>query len=90
VEDKTFELLEKLYNRMEERFSDIESRMATNQDLARVEQNMVRLEDKFDTKISALFDGVTGNTEAIDRLRVEMTKLETKVEEHEVKLKIVK
>lgn len=84
MEDKTFELIEKLYNRMEERFSE------QGEKIARIELNMVRMEDKFETKFSALFDGVTANTEAINNLRSEMKTLETKVDDHEVKLKIVK
>ena len=95
MEDKTFELIEKLYNRMEERFNEQDTRIdrvktELKQDITRVELNMVRMEDKFDTKLSALFDGVTTNTESINNLRVEMKALETKVETHEVKLKIVK
>lgn len=84
MEDKTFELIEKLYNRMEERFSE------QGEKIARIELNMVRMEDKFETKFSALFDGVTANTEAINNLRSEMKTLEMKVDDHEVKLKIVK
>lgn len=90
MEDRTFVMIEKLYNRMEERFSEMESKMATKEDLARVEQNMTRMEQKFDDKIGILFDAVQGNTEAINNLRVEMKTLETKVDDHEVKLKIVK
>ena len=97
MEDKVFEMMEKLYNRMEERFTEIEAKMATKNDLAKVEQNMARMEqnmarmeDKYDTKLSAVFDGITANTEAINSLRVEMKTLETKVDDHEVRLKIVK
>ncbi len=97
MEEKTFEMIEKLYNRMEERFAAIEEKMATKDDLSKVEQNMTRIEqnlarmeNKYDTKLSAVFDGLTANTEAIDSLRMEMKALEIKVDDHEVKLKIVK
>lgn len=95
MEDKTFELIEKLYSRMEEGFKSvndradgIESKMEKG--FNEVNQNMARMEDKFNTKISALFDGLTANTEAINNLRTDMQTLETKVDAHEVKLKIVK
>lgn len=95
MEDKTFELIEKLYNRMEEGFSGLRGEMndgfaKVNARIDRVDQNMVRMEQKFDDKIGILFDAVQGNTEAINNLRTEMQTLETKVDEHEVKLKIVK
>ncbi len=94
MEDRTFELIEKLYNRMEEGFNGIRSEMATKDDLSsmksELKQDMTRMEQKFDDKIGILFDAVQGNTEAINSLRAEMQTLETKVDEHEVKLKIVK
>ncbi len=94
MEDKTFELVEKLYNRMEEGFKEIRSEMATKADLTRIQtelkQDMARMEYKFDNKIDILFDAVQSNTEAINSLRSEMKKLETKVDAHEIKLKIVK
>ncbi len=90
MEDKTFEMLEKLYNRMEEGFKEIRSEMATKDDIKEVRQDMARMEQKFDDKIGILFDAVQGNTEAINGLKAEMQKLETKVDAHEVKLKIVK
>ncbi len=95
MEDKTFELIEKLYSRMEEGFSELRSEMndgftKVNVRIDRVEQNSVRMEQKIDDKIGILFDAVQGNTEAINSLRTEMQALETKVDAHEVKLKIVK
>ena len=76
MEDRTFELIEKLYNRMEEGFNGIRSEMATKDDLSsmksELKQDMTRMEQKFDDKISALFDGLTVNTEAVERLEVKV------------------
>ncbi len=88
MEDKTFELIEKLYNRMEEGFKDVKNEIQGVK--TELKQDMARMEQKFDDKIGILFDAVQGNTEAINSLRTEMQTLETKVDEHEVKLKIVK
>lgn len=94
MQDKTFELVEKLYNRMEEGFKEICSEMATKADLARIQtelkQDMARMEYKFDNKIDIFLDAVRGNTEAINSTRADMQKLEAKVDAHEIKLKIVK
>jgi len=90
VEDKTFEMIEKLYGRMEQgfqamnmRMDTIESKMATKQDLARIEQTI-------GGKIDALFDGYKANTEAIHDLKTELQIVKKEVENHEIKLKVVK
>jgi len=95
MQDKTFELVEKLYNRMEDGFNSVRAEIQDvktelKQGIARMEQNMVRMEQKYDNKIDILFDAVQSNTEAINSLRSDMQKLEAKVDAHEIKLKIVK
>lgn len=109
MEDKTYELIEKLYNRMEERFNEQDSKIDSvktelKQDINRVELNMVRMEHESALKFGAVFDGLTANTEAISELKtglmanteaVNVLKLEVKslkkeVENHEIKLKLVK
>jgi hypothetical protein len=94
MDDKSFELIEKVYSRMEEGFASIHAQMATKEDLCQLEERLIgkiaQLEHSHGQKLDALFDGYTANTEAINTLRSEMKTLETKVEAHEVKLRIVK
>ncbi len=64
--------------------------MATKDDIRRLEGALFRFENKAESKFDALFDGYKQNTEAIYELRRDVEKLKAVVEQHEVKLKIVK
>lgn len=90
MEDKTFVLIEKLYIEMQGMRSElgaeiqgVRSEMATKSDLA-------RMEHENSEKFRALFDGLSGNTEAIQELKTEIQALKKEVENHEIKLKLVK
>lgn len=84
MEDKTFELIEKLYSRMEEGFSDLHGEI--NGVKTELKQDMARMEQKFDDKISALFDGLTVNTEAVERLELKVDSLGSKVDNLDLKV----
>jgi hypothetical protein len=64
--------------------------MATKDDIRRLEGALCRFENKAESKFDALFDGYKQNTEAIYELRRDVHNLKAIVEQHEVKLKIVK
>jgi len=90
MDDKIFEMFEKLYGRMEDGFKEIRTEMATKEDVARLEGNLARLEHAHGQKLDALFDGYKSNTEAIQGLRTDVQLLKKEVENHEIKLKLVK
>lgn len=69
--------------------ADLEG-MATKDDIRRLEGALFRFENKAERKFDALFDGYKQNTEAICELRKDVENLKAVVEQHEVKLKIVK
>ena len=79
LEEKIFELMSKMYTDMHE----MKENIATKEDIKEVKQDIAMLEDSHGRKLDALFDGYKANTEAIE-------KLTKKVENHEVKLQIVK
>ncbi|HOR86142.1 MAG TPA: hypothetical protein PLL98_06605 [Bacillota bacterium] len=64
--------------------------MATKDDIKRLEGALFRFENNAERKFDALFDGYSQNTEAIYELRRDIEHLKAIVEQHEVKLKIVK
>ena len=45
-------------------------------EIKNIKQDIVRLEDKMDTKLSALFDGYKQNTEQIQELKKELSSQE--------------
>ena len=64
MDDKIFDLLEKMYVEIQE----MKANMVTKDDLAKTNQSIVRLEDKMDTNHKALYDGykLTYGTEGQD------------------------
>lgn len=105
MDDKNFELLEKLYIRMEEGFTRVDQRFEQidqrfeqmdqrfdhlEQRVGRLEQTVTRIEHDHGQKLQALFDGYQAHTEAIETLNSTVSQLKTTVEKHEVKLKIVR
>lgn len=86
MEEKVFDLLAQLYNEIK----SIKANMATKDDIKRLEGALFRFENNAERKFDALFDGYSQNTEAIYELRRDVEHLKAIVEQHEVKLKIVK
>lgn len=64
MEDKVFDLLEKMYIEMQE----MKSTMATKQDIVETRQDIVSLENKMDTNHKALYDGYKQSIEGIMEL----------------------
>jgi len=58
VEDKTFELLEKMYIEFSSRFDKVENRLDKVENrLDKVEGHITRIENEHGQKLDALFDG---------------------------------
>ncbi|WP_427338088.1 hypothetical protein [Caloranaerobacter sp. DY30410] len=91
MDDKTFELLEKMYVEILEIKQDVKSNakaIAQNaKAIARVESI---IENQIEKKIDALFDGYKQNSERIIRLEEKVDKLIDKVERQEVEIKVIK
>ena len=77
MEEKTFELIEKMYSEMQKGFSAIRSEMAEGftevrremtEGFTEVRQSIVLLENKVDVNLKALYDGYQQNTESINRI----------------------
>ena len=86
MEEKLFNILAQLHNEIK----DMKAEMATKDDIRRLEGALFRFENKAEGKFDALFDGYKQNTEAIYELRRDVANLKSIVEQHEIKLKIVK
>ena len=86
MEDKTFELLEKMYIEMQgmkKNIKGIEENMATKQDI-------VRLENKMDANDKALYDGYKQSIEGITEINEKLEKLTDRVENQEIKLQVLR
>ena len=84
MEDKTFELLEKMYIEMrqgfketDEGFKEINERFKeTNERLAKIEGRVTIIEQDHGKKLDLLFDGYKQNSDKLDRIEKEVSKHE--------------
>jgi len=92
VEDKFFDLLEKLYIKVD----TMEKNMATRDELEEIRQSMatrqdiVRLEDKMDINHKALYDGYKLNYEKLNMLEKKVDEINDKVEKQDVEIRVIK
>lgn len=95
MDDKIFDLLEKLYIEVQEMKQVMATKddikdMATKADIAEVKQSIVRLEDKVDTNHKALYDGYKLTYEKLTTLEDKVDKLDKKVEQQDVEIRVIK
>lgn len=99
MEEKTFELIEKMYSEMQKGFSAIRSEMAEGftevrremtEGLTEVRQSIVLLENKVDVNLKALYDGYQQNTESINRIEKKIDILDEKVDRHDLEIRVIK
>lgn len=95
MEEKMFELMEKMYLEMQDIKSNMAtkddlSKMATKDDLSRVELGIVRLEDKMDKNHKALYDGYKLTYEKLESLEAKVDTIEKHVERHDVEIRVIK
>jgi len=93
MDDKVFNLLEKMYVEIQE----VKANMATKQELtdtreeiSHIRQDIVRIEDKMDSNHKALYDGYKQTIEGITELRVKLDKLTDRVENQEIRLQVLR
>jgi iron-sulfur cluster repair protein YtfE (RIC family) len=84
VEDKTFELLEKMYVE----FSEF--RNETRDELQGLKNDIVRIENVHGKKLDALFDGYKQLTEGQDEIKSQLKELSSKVEKQDMQITVLK
>lgn len=93
MDDKIFNLLEKMYVEVQE----MKEKMVTKEELNNVKgdinsinHSIVRIEDKLDNNHKALYDGYKQSIESITDIKGKIEKLTDKVENQEIKLQVLK
>lgn len=90
MDEKMFELLEKMYIEIQ----NVKSNMATKEDLSEVKQELkhdiVRLENKIDKNDKALFDGYELTYEKLVTLGKKVDSIDEKVEKQDVEIRVIK
>ncbi|NLL07235.1 MAG: hypothetical protein GX270_15970 [Clostridiaceae bacterium] len=72
MEDKSFELLTKMYSEMTEQFKEVNKKLDEKAD----KNDIIRLENELNPKVKALFDGYKQHTDLLERIENEVTKQE--------------
>ncbi len=88
MENKTFELLTKMYSEMQSGFSRLDKKIDDKIDVVR--KDIVRLENKMDENHKALYDGYKQNSEAITEIREDIKELKSRVENQEIELRVIR
>jgi gas vesicle protein len=74
MDDKLFELIEKMYSDLKNEISSVKKDL-TNE-IRTVGNQVLKLENDINPKIEALFDGYKQNTETLERIEKEVSKQE--------------
>jgi len=87
MEDKTFELLEKMYSNFSEKFERIES------DISDIKTDIKKLGTKIDgpitEKIESLQDGYKVTYEKLNDIEKKLDTLSDKVDKHDIKIQVI-
>ncbi len=70
MEDKSFDLLSKMYSEMTEQFKTV------REDINALKKDVIRIENDHGKKIDALLDGYKQHTDMLERIEKEVTKQE--------------
>ena len=91
MEDKTFELLTKMYGEFSDRFDDVgkDIKILKN-DVKDLKNDVIRIENKLDTNSKALFDGYNQTYEKLLVVEKKVDGLSDKVDKQEVEIKVIK
>mgnify|MGYP000906042008 FL=1 len=84
MDEKTFELIEKMYSEL------VLFRKESNERFDKIERGQVLIEEKLESAKKALFDGYEHNTEAIEELKDKVDALAGKVDKQEVEIRVIK
>lgn len=81
MEDKTFELLTKMYNEMQTGFKEVRQDIVRLDDkIDDVKQDVVRPKNKMDENHKALYDGYKQSIEGINELKEGVKEIKVKVD----------
>lgn len=83
MEDKTFELLTKMYSEFTE-FKD-----STNKKLDKLHDDVLRMEHDHGEKLQILFDGYMQHDRKLDVIEQKLDNLAEKVDRHEIKIQVI-
>ena len=86
MDDKMFELMEKMYVEIQE----MKSNMETKEDTTKIDQRLAVIENKMDKNHKALYDGYKLTYEKVVALEGKVDVIDKKVDKHDVEIRVIK
>jgi len=86
MEDRTFELLSQLYSDMTKQFLEINHKLDQKAD----KNDIVRIENEFNPKSEALFDGYKQLSEGQEKILNSIQSLELKMDNQDVQITVLR
>ena len=83
MEDKTFDLLSKMYGEF------TEFRKETKEDITSLKQGMLRIEQNHGAKLEALFDGYKQVYEKLETVEKKVDDLSDKIDRHDIRIQVI-
>jgi SMC interacting uncharacterized protein involved in chromosome segregation len=95
VEDKTYDLLEKMNSEFSSRFDGVENEIkGLKSNIAHIESNITRIEIKLEhnieNKIQALYDDRDGVHKKLDSIEQKIDELANRVDKQDVEIRVIK
>jgi predicted RNase H-like nuclease (RuvC/YqgF family) len=90
LEDKTFELITKMYGEFTSRFNEMEIRFdKIETDIQGLKKDVLRIENEHGKKLEALFDGYQQTYEKLDVIEQKLDDLSEKVDRHDIRIQVI-
>lgn len=90
MEDKTFELITKMYGEFTSRFNEMEIRFdKIETDIQGLKKDVLRIENEHGKKLEALFDGYQQTYEKLDVIEQKLDDLSEKVDRHDIRIQVI-
>ena len=90
MEDKTFDLLTKMYGEFTEFRKETSTRLGSLEEGQKgLVNDIIRLENKLDDNSKALFDGYSQNNDRLDRIDEKLDELSDKIDSHDIKIQVI-
>ena len=83
MDEKTFDLLEKMYSEFSKKFDNIEKEVKKNSN------HIIRLEDEFHNKMGAMSDDIAIIKNDIESVKKSVKAIDEKVERHDIKIQVI-
>lgn len=86
MEDKTFELMTKMYNELTLKIDTMDKKLDNKAD----KQDIIRIENKLYTDSKVLFDGYMQTFEKLKEVEAKVDGISSKVEKQDVEIRVIK